>query len=138
VLLVFTGCGQEPALIFELSGTRTLETVPSGTGLANMNGFWYAVGDDAPFLYEFNAKWQTTDAIPLIDPTGYEGGRIPEKQNLDFESLKVIGRKELLVLGSRFKSPQRDLVFRVLIDEEVEVTFCQTTPCTTTCEQIPL
>jgi hypothetical protein len=121
LLLLFVQCTQEPTLRFELSETRTLEAVPSGSGLAKMNGFWYAVGDDAPYLFEFDALWRATDAIPLIAPSGYEGGRIPKNQKPDFETLEVLGKDELLVLGSGSKSPQRDLVFRVLIKDEVEV-----------------
>lgn len=88
--------------------------LPSGSGITKAGAHFYAIGDDAPYLYQLNNEFQIGAQFVLIDTAGYKGGKIPKKQKPDFEALEYLGLEGILVLGSGSKSPQRDRI--VLID----------------------
>ena len=98
---------------------KTLTDFPSGSGIGYANKKLYAIGDDSPFLYVINTDFQIERKILLYEESeeNFKGNRIKKKKKMDFETLEIISDKELVIFGSGSKSPQRDVFFRVILEE---------------------
>ncbi|WP_297571901.1 DUF6929 family protein [uncultured Deefgea sp.] len=92
----------------ELGQTHINRDLPSASGLNYRNGFFYAVGDDAQWLFELDKNFYITDKQLIkeypIDPVT---GRINKKVKPDFEALAQFRQGKQtwsLTLGSGSKS----------------------------------
>lgn len=104
----------------EIKETKNIPDFPSGSGIAQNNGKYYAIGDDSPFLYVIDKHFQLEEKIRLFPTENIEfkGNRIKKKQKPDFETLEMIAENELVIFGSGSKSPQRDVFVRVFLGKE--------------------
>lgn len=100
--------------------TRNISDFPSGSGIAQKGEKFYAIGDDSPFLYVINNRFQVEEKITLfqVESSDFKGNRIKKKLKTDFETLEMISEKELVIFGSGSKSPQRDVFVRVMLGKE--------------------
>lgn len=97
--------------------TIKIDEIPSGSGIAKSGNSYYVIGDDSPFLYELNEAFDVISQTRLIDSNSLSNERIIKSEKPDFESLEMIGEKEIVVLGSGSKSPQRDIFIRILLED---------------------
>ena len=94
--------------------TRT-KTMPSGSGIVNLNDNFYAIGDDSPYLYALVAD-SFQIAFPMSNSSLDFEGRVDKKMKLDFEDIDVmsIHNKDLIiVISSGSKKIVRDSIFVV-------------------------
>ncbi len=91
-----------------------VKTIPSSSGIEWNNGRLFAVSDDSPWLFEFNASWELQNKLTLREYE-MENGRVPKKVKPDYEALADDG-ETLVVLSSGSKSPTRD--FGYIIDSK--------------------
>ncbi|OKL42139.1 DUF6929 family protein [Pontibacter flavimaris] len=107
------------------STTRTFfyEELPSASGLAHVPGAFFVLGDDSPFLYQLNEKYELVQRYPLFDTTGVVKGRIPKDVKPDLESMALFtyGRDELLLLLGSGASAARTKGYLVNLSDKMQV-----------------
>lgn len=88
----------------------SLDSLPSGSGLAVVEDKIYICGDDSPYLFHLSTDYQISGKHLLLKD--FDGtSRIAKKDKPDFESITVAewqSKSSLLIFGSGSKSPQRD------------------------------
>jgi hypothetical protein len=92
-----------------LSPVRVLELkeVASASGLEFWNGHYWLVGDNAPYLFEFDSAWQYVARYPLHPKSDMPDSLYPGKSKPDWESLGI-RNGQLWILGSGSKPDKRD------------------------------
>ena len=100
---------------------KKLVNIPSGSGIAKTENGYYVIGDDSPYLYFLNKSFDVISKTLISDDQNFNGHRIIKSEKADFETLELIGDKELVIFGSGGKSPQRDVFVQVFLNEEMRV-----------------
>lgn len=107
------------APVLEILHTETLDTIPSGSGLATTGSRLFILGDDAAYLYELDLAYQLRHQYLLL-PDHVHGKRIPKATKPDLESLFLDGQGDtaaLYAFGSGSKTPGRDLMLRIPLEQ---------------------
>lgn len=105
------------------SRTVLLNAVPSGSGLAVEGDTIYIVGDDSPFLFTLNFRYELKDSALLL-PSFKEMHRIPKPLKPDFESLlaDTSGNElSLYAFGSGSKTVERDSLLQIKVGGNIQV-----------------
>ena len=79
------------------------ESIPSASGIEVVGDAIFVIGDDSPYLYQLNKKFEQTAKHALADVKGFESGRVAKDEKMDLESIAAFERKGkpyLLILGS--------------------------------------
>jgi hypothetical protein len=98
-----------------IQNRRALSLVPSASGIEVHNGVIYLVGDDSPWLFRFDDRFELTGRFQIA-PIPSENAVVPKKDKGDFEAITAVswkGEPTLAVFGSGSKSPQRDLLVKI-------------------------
>jgi len=101
---------------FKLLEQQILNNIPSASGLVKHRDFYYVLGDDSPYLFKLDSKFEVIERIPIV--AGEQRERIPKPEKPDFEALEMISENEILGFGSGSLSPQRDSMVRIEIGSE--------------------
>lgn len=120
ILLAITACTNQ-TMTFKESEQFLLDNIPSGSGISKANNQYYIIGDDSPYLFVCNTKFDIVKKIAIADTAGLSNGRISKPKKADLEAMEIINERELIIFGSGSKSPQRDSFIRILLEEEVKV-----------------
>ena len=97
-----------------------LNEIPSGSGITKYKGNYLVIGDDSPFLFTLDKDFNIIESIQLIEKFNIsEKFSKPEKP--DFETLELINDDELVIFGSGSKSPQRDILIRILLTNPLSI-----------------
>ncbi len=99
-----------------------LEGIPSASGIEKVGDTIYIMGDDSPWLFWMNERYEITGKIPVADVSAAVKGKIPKPVKPDLEAMALF-RNELLLFGSGSKSPQRDVLVRVNIISKKASTY---------------
>lgn len=94
-----------------------LPRLPSASGVEVVGDTVYIIGDDAPYLYSFDARQLTPgQRVQLFETAHFSSGRIPKTLKPDLECLTKLttadGETGLLALGSG-ATPAREVGFWV-------------------------
>jgi hypothetical protein len=118
-LLLMQACSRN---IMEIHIEKELEIagLPSGSGIVRHGDHYFVIGDDSPFLFTLNEEFQVLDRRLLLDNPPSED-RISKAEKPDFEALELVHDRELILFGSGSKSPQRDVFFRMLLEDTVQI-----------------
>ena len=111
-------------------GIIALDTLPSVSGLAVTDDAAYIVGDDSPWLFKYTRDLRPLDKFLLVKGFVLEG-RIPKALKPDFECMAQIqerGITNLLIFGSGSKTPERDLLIKVNVQEPQNPQILLLTP----------
>ena len=104
---------------FHLLHTNSLSTIPSASGIEIVGNDIYVMGDDSPWLFRLDKKFEVKEKIPIGNVSAAVKGKTAKEQKPDLEAMIVYGN-ELLLLGSGSRSPQRDVLLSVdLISKKV-------------------
>jgi hypothetical protein len=93
---------------------NTIIDYSSASALEYFNDVLYVVGDDVNFILCLDEAWNKVGEIKLFD---FDGKRMPKPDKPDLESACFID-KQLFILGSGSKSPQRDIAFSVAFPDK--------------------
>lgn len=107
-----------------MTGSRPLEGIPSASGIELVQGSYYVIGDDSPFLYQLDEQFKVVKKYTLFEAGKLEnGGRIPKSVKPDLESMTsfVYGRDDMILLFGSGASPARNKGFLVNLTEEAKV-----------------
>lgn len=105
----------------QITQHRKLFNIPSGSGIVKNSAHYYIIGDDSPFLFKLNERFETVAKIELIESNFVVGDRIQKLKKSDFESLEMIGDEELIAFGSGSRSPQRDVFLHISLKSPVKI-----------------
>ena len=100
-----------------------LPDLPSASGVEILRDTVFVIGDDSPYLYQFDvAALQPGQAITLFDTAHFSTGRIPKALKPDLECLTALtdaytGETGLLACGSG-ATAARELGFWVPVDHK--------------------
>src|SRR5688572_916211 len=103
-----------------VENVRALDSIPSGSGLVRTGENFYLISDDSPYYFKLGPEFEVLEknAIPgLKKTTAY---RIPKPEKPDYESAclsEINGEKYLLAFGSGSKSPERDSLLVISLNE---------------------
>ncbi|WP_157314389.1 hypothetical protein [Chitinibacter sp. GC72] len=104
----------------ELGSSNLNQGLPSASGLSYRNGFFYAVGDDAQWLFELDKNFYITDKQLIKEyPVDPATGRIQKKVKPDFEAMAQFRQGKQtwnMVLGSGSKAEVREVGFLLSSD----------------------
>ncbi|MDO7852603.1 DUF6929 family protein [Hymenobacter convexus] len=83
----------------------SIPNLPSASGVEIIGATAYVIGDDAPLLYQLDARTlAVTGRVPLFETTAFDTGRLPKADKPDLECMAALtwpdGRAGLLLLGS--------------------------------------
>lgn len=90
-------------------------SLPSASGLSLQGDALYAVGDDSPYLYQLDPRFNIAGTL-LIKPYPVVGGRIPKSVKPDFEAMAVLADGATqwhAVIGSGSKAIVREVGFLI-------------------------
>ncbi len=128
VLLIHLISCQAPELQIEITAQRALDNLPSASGIINHNQRYYIIGDDSPYLYQVNPDFEIINQHKIYTTTDTLNKQLEKAGKPDFEALEIVGDSLLLAFGSGSKSPERDILIMVNLDDSVKVeTFSLTT-----------
>lgn len=116
MILSFLASCKTSEMNFEISYQKTLDDFPSSSGMVYLKNNYYAVGDDSPFLFKLDNKFEIITKNAIFDfSDSLKKGRIPKKIKPDFEALERISENEIIAFGSGSKSPERDVFLKLTI-----------------------
>lgn len=109
-LLILFGC-EEKELKFTLRQRIVLNEIPSASGITKFGDGYFVIGDDSPYLFKLNSKFQIDSKKTIFSTDSLTNGRILKKIKPDFEAIEF-WNDELMILGSGSEKPQRDLCLK--------------------------
>lgn len=99
-----TSCSSD----FTFDSGKTLNSYPSGSGLAYLNNHIYLIGDDATGLLITDTAFNILDSIKLFDS---QQNRIPKEVKQDLEGAAVVSinrSPQIFLIGSGSLAPYRN------------------------------
>jgi hypothetical protein len=88
-----------------------LHDIPSASGIEFLNGHYFVIGDNSPWLYQLDKTFQTEQRIQIGSIDSLENEVEPKSRKKDLEAMCGFldgGDSVILVIGSGSKSPIRD------------------------------
>ncbi len=120
---IFPSACNQSTMNFTLQQQQTLIGIPSASGIVHWNGALNVVGDNSAWLYQLDNDYKVKHKHILIKAN--TDSILPKLTKPDFEAMtncKVKGKSELLIFGSGSKSPDRDILVRVHIEDSLQTT----------------
>ncbi len=100
---------------FKLNEHKELRGIPSASGFEMTSSGAYVIGDNSPYLFKLNERYEIVDKIHLFPERSFPDSIIEKIRKPDLEALAK-GNSEgtvLLAFGSGSKSPERDVMVRI-------------------------
>lgn len=93
-------------------GDHVQISVPSASGIAKYKDAIYAVGDNSPYLFRMDTDGNVLERVLLLSEYADSDDDIEIEKPLkpDFESIELVYKEKLYILGSGSLSPTRDLL----------------------------
>ncbi|MBI2272014.1 MAG: hypothetical protein HYU69_16870 [Bacteroidetes bacterium] len=96
-----------------------LKGIPSASGIDIIDNTIYIIGDNTPWLFKLDKQYRVVEKFRIRSAEGLKDGKIPKPLKPDFEAMTYVGsgnKQELFIFGSGSKSPQRDVLVRVSVN----------------------
>ncbi|MEJ8803217.1 DUF6929 family protein [Pontibacter sp. H249] len=102
---------------------QPLKQIPSASGMEYVEGNYYVLGDDSPYLYQLDAQYKPVKQYTLFDSSGFKNGRIPKSDKPDLESMAhfTYGRDNILLLLGSGASTARNKGYLVNLSDKMQV-----------------
>jgi hypothetical protein len=113
-------CSKQP-MHFDLIQFTNQYHVPSASGLVYHNNYYYAIGDDAPYLYVLDSTFDLVHTLPIHPDAGKGIGRISKKEKPDYEAMELVGPDEIAVFGSGSKTDKRNGMLRIFLGDPLRL-----------------
>lgn len=94
--------------------------MPGGSGILKINGLYYTVGDNSPYLFALDSQFTVRSKTAIADTNTLKNHTIPKDQKIDFEAITKINTTEIVIFGSGSKSPRRDVFVRVFLKDSIQ------------------
>ncbi|CAM3589452.1 hypothetical protein POKO110462_10745 [Pontibacter korlensis] len=99
------------------------ESLPSASGLEYVQGAYYVLGDDTPYLYEVDEQFILVNRHAIFDTTAVVEGRIPKAVKPDLEGMAhfTYGRDQMLLLLGSGASNTRNKGYLINLSDNMQV-----------------
>ena len=103
-----------------VGNARELDAIPSGSGLVKAGKYFYLISDDSPFFFKLDSGFNVIEKNAIPNHQKSTDYRIPKLNKPDYESAslgEINGEEYLLAFGSGSKSPERDSLLIVNLND---------------------
>jgi hypothetical protein len=110
-VFLLTSCDSENKMKVTIESRVSLDQVPSASGIEFINNKFWVIGDNSPWLFEFNDKLILLNKYQIFSIDSMEGETIPKKNKHDYEAMTSLlweGDSAMFIFGSGSKSPDRN------------------------------
>lgn len=115
-MLFIIAC-QHPEEPLTIESFKNLTEIPSASGVEVYDNEIWMVGDDNPFLFQYDKDLNLIQKYKISDADSMINNRVVKTQKADFESLAVF-QNNLLILSSGSKTISRDTIFVFNLDKK--------------------
>lgn len=119
-IILFCGCERSKPMKISTIQRLDLSEIPSASGIEFVNSFYWIVGDNSPYLFRLNQKFELLDKIVLGNLENVVNGVIPKPKKLDLEAMLSMKWKNdsiFFLFGSGSKLPERAFAWKININE---------------------
>ncbi len=91
----------------KIENSVTLYEIPSASGIEFLDGKYWLIGDNSPWLFEVNEAFAVAKKYPIFSMDYSENGTIPKSKKHDFEAMTALnweGDSALFIFGSGSKA----------------------------------
>lgn len=91
----------------KIDNSVTLHEIPSASGIEFLDGRYWLIGDNSPWLFEVNDRFEVAEKRPIFSMDFTENGTIPKSKKHDFEAMTALnweGDSALFIFGSGSKA----------------------------------
>jgi hypothetical protein len=91
----------------KIENSLTLHEIPSASGIEFLDGKYWLIGDNSPWLFEVNDVFEVAEKHPIFSMDFAENGTIPKSKKHDFEAMTALnweGDSALFIFGSGSKN----------------------------------
>lgn len=110
---------QQNDLHIKILSWQPLANVPSASGIIKFKEDFYAIGDDSPYLFHLDKRFNPLTKTRIHSTEKLDGATIPKFDKPDFEAMALVSATEILVFGSGSKSPERDVCVLIVLGKEI-------------------
>lgn len=107
LFLILFSCTTQKERAIEIESFRNLTEIPSASGVQFIDNEIWMVGDDSPFLYQFDSNLKLLNKYKISSIENKMGKRVDKFEKADYESIAGIG-DSLFILGSGSVEGSRD------------------------------
>jgi len=94
----------------KIDSFKNMTEIPSASGVVVVNNEIWMVGDDSPYLFQFDMNLDLIQKYKISAADSMFNNRVVKSEKADFESLAVF-KNDLLILSSGSKVNFRDSIF---------------------------
>ena len=120
ILMTFMSCINDDLKV-NIKSIKVIDDVPGASGIFKVQNKIYIIGDNSPYLFEYNNDLNLLSKTKIFSTENLNGNTIDKAIKPDFEALGINDKNELIAFGSGSKSPQRDLFIKVSLSDSVQV-----------------
>lgn len=105
-----TACIQKNSMKIKVLHKQALDEIPSASGIENVSGSFWVIGDNSPWLYKLDNTFNTLYKYKVFSDDSLENNVIPKHRKHDYEAMTVMqwdGDSVLFLFGSGSKAPFR-------------------------------
>lgn len=117
-LFLFTGCNTI-TMNFNLISKQELKEIPSASGIEYVDSNLYVIGDNSPWLFKLDEKFEILDRYQLLTARSLPDSIFEKIVKPDFEAMcRFEKQNKIFVFGSGSKSPERDVLVEINLSDE--------------------
>ena len=120
ILMTLMSCVSDDLRI-NITNIKTINEVPSASGIFKFQDKNYLIGDDSPYLFELNSDLNLISKTEIFSTENLKGVTIAKDIKPDLEALDLNSKNELIAFGSGSKSPQRDVFSKIVLGDSIQV-----------------
>jgi hypothetical protein len=108
---ILTACNSEKDMKLSIIDRMMLDQIPSASGIEHLNGHFWVIGDNSPWLFELTEQFIVVNRYKIFSTDSLENNVIPKKRKHDFEAMTGMiweGDSALFIFGSGSKAPDRN------------------------------
>lgn len=128
--ILFSGCESSKPMKISSIQRLDLSEIPSASGIEFVNGYYWIIGDNSPYLFRLDQKFELIDKMVLGSLDDAVHGVIPKLKKLDLEAMLSMKWKKdsvFFVFGSGSKLPERAFAWKINIknpalQEKIDLT----------------
>ena len=100
-------CNSGEKMNAKIENSETLHEIPSASGIEFLDGKYWLIGDNSPWLFEVNDVFEVAEKHLIFSMDFTENGTIPKSKKHDFEAMTALnweGDSALFIFGSGSKA----------------------------------
>lgn len=124
-VFIIGACNSNKIMEIKIVDRLKLDQIPSASGIERINGHFWIIGDNSPWLFELNDKFILLNKYEIFSTDSLDGNTIPKKRKHDFEAMTQITWERdsaIFIFGSGSKSPERNWGKLIQFGKNIQAT----------------